>query len=303
MTEHIEIKLIQDVAPAYTLSFYRDHGTISQGKISEKILNEDGSFKCFGAIAIDSANDCVVGCYLAQKQHLIANPSLKSVQSMDTLVAEKYRGKHLVEKMARHLYDNLQSQGYECVVGVPNHNIEQLRYVKLKWNESAQIFRFTLIIPSFFCRIASIVNHNAVAEVSSSDELSSTWKKRLSSVELMLITNALRKGAKLFINEKCLAVTVLKDGRLQLGIARFARDTKKHDRFSFLVGLLAANKTSMLVTYCTLYSKTCNLFGGIPVLRTKSLRFAGRFLGPMEKVSFGEKSFEYIEFDTWGHYC
>ena len=305
MTDLYKIVLIKDISAEKLIDFYKNHGSNGQLNIKDKILDDKLSFKCIGSVAIFLETNEIVASYLAIPQKLIANPSLNCVQSMDTLVSVDHRGRFLVEKMARVLYLSLEENGFDCVFGVPNLNIEKLRYSKLGWNAARQIYRYTFWFPLAFHLFAKMLLKKIITNtnrVESDKIFLKNWRRYLNDIELNYINFALDSGDQVYYTDDMLAI-IQKDGiKCKVGMLRSKKNISLIKRLMYILVLMIKCNCSILVTYATEDSPTSK-FLKLPILKTRSMRFAGRFLSHLKQVSFGEPSFEYIEFDTWRFPC
>ena len=99
MQTEIRNLVIENYKPI--IDFYAKHGDRSYDWYNKKLKKDIISGKIIGTICYEKNSDNIIGAYLGMIQVLLCNPSLKAVQSIDTLISPKYRGGRILIKLAR----------------------------------------------------------------------------------------------------------------------------------------------------------------------------------------------------------
>ena len=133
------------------INFYSKYGDRTYNWYEKKLKKDIISGVIIGKICIINKNE-IIGSYLGRIQSLLSNPTLKAVQSIDTLIAPSHRGGTILIKLAKEFYEDLKKESFDCIFGLPNKKIEKFRYKFLKWNLSKPTYSYTIFIPIFLLR-------------------------------------------------------------------------------------------------------------------------------------------------------
>ncbi|MBL8678077.1 MAG: GNAT family N-acetyltransferase [Myxococcales bacterium] len=114
--------------------FARNGSPRSEAKVLWQYANNPTG-KLYVDFAIDPARpDEIAGIYAVQPCFVRVGAEVRlGVQSVDTLVDERYRGQGLFVKMARAVYDRCARDGCALVYGFPNGNSAHGFFTKLDW--------------------------------------------------------------------------------------------------------------------------------------------------------------------------
>jgi GNAT superfamily N-acetyltransferase len=114
--------------------FERNGSPRSDAKVRWQ-YNDNPTRKLFVDFAIDPARpDEIAGIYAVQPCAMRVGAEVRlGVQSVDTLVDERYRGQGLFVKMARAVYDRCARDGCALVYGFPNGSSAHGFFTKLDW--------------------------------------------------------------------------------------------------------------------------------------------------------------------------
>ena len=290
MQTEIRNLVIENYKPI--IDFYAKHGDRSYDWYNKKFKKDIISGKIIGTLCFEKNSNNIVGAYLGRIQVLLCNPSLKAVQSIDTLISPKYRGGKILIKLAREFYDFLEKESFDCVYGLPNSNIKKFRYKFLNWNYSKTTYSYNVIIPVFILRFFFYIFNYVIGSKQSfnfSNESIDQLKK------------------KLFVNNDCLenkikgAYWISYDSNFftYIGLCRTGKKLNILSKLYLLMMISSKAKTFFLRTYSTDNTETASIFKPFS-LKKKALDFSGLVLTEKNNLSFKEKFFEYIEFDTFG---
>ena len=287
---------LKDAEPDAVIGFYDKFGDASQKSIRSKLTTSTGHYKCNGAVALSTAGE-IVGVYLGIPQRLLANPTLKAAQSVDTLIAPSCRGSGLIKKLAEFHFAILEEAGIECIFGVPNKLFEQITYKRLGWNMSRQTYRYIVFLPSplLWLLHLSVLKADR-SNVSDNSEDRGMQPPKLTEAEKDLLN--MKAGYEIVTGFGCLAVIKRNRYKTQIGMIRCNRKCSGLDRFKFLALLAAQSPVSLLLSYATSESPTAQFLKPFSIYQ-KSLHFSGRLLGVRRGASFGEQYLEYLEYDTF----
>lgn len=293
MNESIKIKALADVDPESVIAFYAKFGDAAQKSIRTKLTSSSGAYKCHGAIGI-SSNGEVVGAYLGIHQALLSNPELNSSQSVDTLISPNYRGTALLRNLAVFHYNALEINGFDCVFGVPNKLIEKIRYKRLDWNMSRIIYRFIIIFPSPLLYVLHLI----FSILGNIDYFKNNVRTtpEIGDVVRNLLAN--KTGVEIVTGLGCLAVIKKQRYKIKIGIIRYNKKISSIQRLRFLALLAYKFPLGLMISYATRDSETAQFLKTFSI-RSESLHFSGRLLGARRGASFGEQSFEFLEYDTF----
>jgi hypothetical protein len=288
----IEIADIRDREIDEILSFYATYGGGDLSWYRNKLQKDFNSGRLLGKLCIDSETNKIVGSYLGVSQTLLSNPALKSVQSIDTLIAPQARGGGSLRKVANTFYEHLANSGYDCVYGLPNKNIELVRFRVLGWNESRLTYRYFVPIPTFILRILF-----RIISLSRFGKISFTVKpKDINQIKELVMSN---DRIEYIVNNGMLSCAY-KSGILQkVGVVRTGQVLGFIGCLNALCHLAMRSKGLFLMTYATSDSETSSIFNRFSIKR-KALKFSGLNLNKGHNYSFGEAPFEFVEFDTYG---
>tara|TARA_A100001015_G_scaffold240124_1_gene273695 strand:+ start:713 stop:1591 length:879 start_codon:yes stop_codon:yes gene_type:complete len=274
------------------IDFYAKYGDRSYDWYNKKFKKDIILGKIIGKICVEKNSNNIVGAYLGRIQPLLRNPSLKAVQSIDTLISPKYRGGKILIRLAREFYDFLKKESFDYVYGLPNLKIKKFRYKFLNWNYSQTTYSYNVIIPIFILRFFFFIINFFIG-----------------SKQLFNFTNEnideLKK--RLFINNNCLenkdkgAYWISYDSKFftYIGLCRVGRKLNIFSKLYLLMMMSSKAKTFFLRTYSTANTETASIFNPFSV-KIKALDFSGVVLTEQTNLTFKENYFEYIEFDTFG---
>jgi hypothetical protein len=286
-----EIKNLTSEKCISILKFYARYGDRSFSWYEKKLKDDILSGTVIGKYCINNNNE-IIAAYLGKIQSLISNPSLKVVQSIDTLVAPSHRGGHVLIKLAKEFYDYLKIKSFDCVFGLPNKKIEKFRYKFLKWNLSRPTYSYTVFFPIFFLRlfyycIKHFINKKNFFKFSQ-DKIYSLKK----NLKINKFCKENENNEAYWISSENFYFTFI-------GLCRAGRKLNILDKFIFLSNIASSSKGFFLKTYSTEDTETASIFKTFS-FKKKALNFSGIVLANNSKLSFGEQSLEFIEFDTFG---
>lgn len=274
------------------IAFYEKNGFGPANWYRQKLAPPHQSGKLLGSVCVDTASGEILGAYLGLDQPLLCNPALKAVQSIDTLISPQARGGNLLRQVGEAFYRELAERGYDCVYGLPTRRSAPLRERALGWNKSRATYRYLVPLPIPLLKLADLVFRLLPGQAASSvrkERALDTWTKACSAHpnwvchdERELFSIGYRRGVF-----------------AKIGLVRCRRSMGWLDRFKTLCRLASLCDGWFLLTYATEDSDTARLFSSFS-LKKWALNFSGRLLGAESKFSFGETSFEFLEFDTFG---
>jgi hypothetical protein len=273
------------------IQFYAKYGDRSFSWYEKKLKDDIISGTVIGKFCTIN-NSEIVAAYLGRIQSLISNPSLKAVQSIDTLVAPSHRGGHILIKLAKEFYEYLKIKSFECVFGLPNKKIEKFRYKFLKWNLSRPTYSFTVFVPIFLLRlfyyfIKFFIKKNNFFNFSQ-DKIYNLKK----NIKINKFCKENENNGAYWISSENFYFTFI-------GLCRVGRKLNILKKFIFLSIIASFSKGFFLKTYSTEDTETASIFKTFSI-KKKGLNFSGVILANNSKLSFGEQSLEFIEFDTFG---
>jgi len=287
-----EIVDIKEKSIDEILHFYVTYGDGNPVWYQNKLQKSFESGRLLGKLCIASDSKSIIGAYLGINQPLLSNPSLKSVQSIDTLISPQARGGGVIRKIARAFYDELANSGYDCVYGLPNKRIEKIRYKVLGWNESRLTYRYIVPIPAFVLRIAlrllSFLSPNLIS-----------FGAKSKGVEQIKSFAQLNDKIQYIHGNGMLSCSYKKGWFQKVGVIRTGQELSVFGKFRALCLLSVRSEGFFLLTYATQDSETGSLFAPFSI-KKEALKFSGINLINLPRFSFGEAPFEFVEFDTYG---
>jgi hypothetical protein len=271
------------------IAFY-EHNTSAPAEWHRRKLTDPyRSGKLLGQLCVDSASQQIVGAYLGLDQPLLCNPALKAVQSIDTLISPQARGGSLLRQIGQSFYRDLSTRGYDCVYGLPTSRSEPLRERALGWNKARTTYRYVVPVPIPVLRLAHLVLRKPAQ-----------WSQRKDAALDALARRFGGDAAFVSHDRPGLFFIAYRSGLFaKVGLIRTRRNLGWLDRLRTLCSVAASAPGWFLMTYATEDSETARVFSALSV-RKQTLNFAGRLIGAEARFSFGEISFEFIEFDTFG---
>jgi hypothetical protein len=294
------IKDLLDVDSAQLSRYYAEF-TDKNFRFYEKKF---GLFKklnlLMGKVAIDSNDGKIIASYLFIDQMLLANPNLKSAQSIDTLVRPDARGGNILRALAKSLYSDLKYQGYQCIYGMPSKSLALFLERVLKWNKSKDTFRYIVFIPLPVLRlIGFIANHFLTLNYKLTNCTGGISLKHFGSLSNIFLNSDSK--AFIFLKSPYIA-SVLKSSKIYVDIGFIRKQGSAQSWLNrlFHLSFLALHTKGMFYrTYASVDSETARYISCF-FFATKSLPFSGKlYLKGEEHVSFGEQSIEFIEYDNF----
>jgi hypothetical protein len=286
-----EIKNVNSDNCKSLLNFYSKFGDRSFNWYEKKLKKEIISGTIIGKICTINENE-IIGAYLGRIQSLLSNPSLKAVQSIDTLISPSYRGGKILIRLAKEFYDFLKKDSYDCVFGLPNKKIEKFRYKFLNWNLSRQTYSYTIFIPIFLLRFLYYLIKIFIKKknfFNYSDKKIDALKKILRSSDYSCENKAY--GAY-WIASKNFYFTFV-------GLCRVGRTLNIFEKFFLLLIIAEKADGFFLKTYSTEKAETAIIFSPFSI-KKKALNFSGLNFTDKKNLQFSEQSLEFVEFDTFG---
>jgi hypothetical protein len=287
---NFEIKNLSTDNFESVIDFYSKYGDRSYSWYEKKLKKEIMSGNIVGKICFD--NKKVVGAYLGRIQTLLCSPSLKTIQSIDTLIAPSYRGGKILIRLAKEFYQFLKLNSYDVVYGIPNKKIEKFRYKFLNWKLLAPTYSFTVLIPIFLLRFFYYVFRFFFSK-----KIFFNYNKE----EIILIKKKLT--VKNYTHENFTHGIYWISGHNKIftfiGLFRVKRHLNIFEKFLVLLVASSNSKGFFLKTYSTLNSQTANIFRPFSI-KKKALNFSGSFLSKKAEILSKKSSFEFVEFDTFG---
>ena len=285
-----EIKNLSPDNYESVINFYSKYGDRSFSWYEKKLKKEIMSGNIVGKICFD--NEKVIGAYLGRNQTLLCSPSLKAIQSIDTLIAPSHRGGKILIRLAKEFYQFLRLNSYDIVCGLPNKKIEKFRYKFLNWNLLAPTYSFTVFIPIFFLRFFYYFFRFFLKK-----KIFFDYKKK----KIILIKKKLT--AKNYTHENLTHGIYWIKGQNNyftfIGLFRIEKNLNIFEKFLVLLVASSDAKGFFLKTYSTPNSETAKIFKPFSI-KKKALNFSGCFLSNKAKILSEKNSFEFIEFDTFG---
>jgi hypothetical protein len=290
----MEIKVIdiRDKEFSEVLQFYAENGDEEASFYKYKLQSAHDRGALIGKLCVTPEDDKIIGAYLGVDQPLLCNPMLKAAQSIDTLVSPEARGKGVIRKVAREYYTQLRALGYDSVYGLPNKKIEGIRFGALGWNESRLTYRYFVPIPIPLLKLGYLLFSYlgpSYIRFSAREEDLNLSKVRLSEnkdVHWSYFEGLLKSSYKKGLFEK-------------VGAVRAGQYSGMLGKLAILCALAARSKGLFLMTYATAGSETGHIFSAFSI-KQEGLKFSGMNLISIPNYSFGEVSFEFVEFDTFG---
>jgi hypothetical protein len=274
------------------IQFYAKYSVKSYKWYNQKLKKGLISGKIIGKIAINKTNNKIIGAYIGRIQNLLSNPSLKAVQSIDTLISPAYRGGKVLINLSREFYEFLKVQNFDCVYGLPNEKIKKFRYKFLKWNFSKFTYTYYVFIPVLVLRLlytcANLVGIKKIFNYSN---------KNIHDLKFFL-----------FLNENCIENRNIKgiywvshesSYFTNIGLCRTGKNLSISDKLYLLMIMSLHAKSLFLRTYGTEESETTSIFSPFSI-KKKALEFSGRILKNDGNIIFKEQFFEFVEFDNFG---
>jgi len=273
------------------VAFYEENTAVPAHWHRRKLESHYATGKLLGSLCMDSSGR-LLGAYLGLDQPLLCNPALKAVQSIDTLISPQARGGSLLRQIGESFYRGLSERGFDCVYGLPTRRSEPLRERALGWNKSRAAYRYVVPIPIFLLKIA----HLGFQSLRPRDQ--SPHRKRPELESLMRHFSEHPKYA-CHDQRELFSISYRSGAFTKVGLVRARRNMGLRHRLETLCSLAARSSGWFLLTYATEDSETARLFSSFS-LKKHTLNFSGRLISPGPKFSFGETSFEFAEFDTFG---
>ena len=289
---NIEIKDVLSENYKAIIEFYSKYGDKTYSWYDKKLKNGIISGKIIGKICRVKETNEIVASYLCRIQPLLSNPLLKSVQSIDTLTAPSHRKGGITAKLAKEFYEYLKTESYDCIYGLPNPRADKFFYRILKWNLSRETYSYNVFIPVFILRFFYNLMNFFTKEKKSFNY--SLEKKNQLNNKLIINADCIenqKRGAYWISYEQTFFTNI--------GLCRTGRNLSLFDKFYILMMMSSVAKSFFLRTYSTNQTETAKIFSPFS-FRKKALDFSGVILKKDNKFSFGEQSFEFIEFDTFG---
>jgi hypothetical protein len=288
----LKIVDLSEVSFENLIEFYAKNGEAQMEWYVVKFERIYNSGLLLGSLCIDIDGGEIIGAYLGVQQQLLCNKNLMAVQSIDTLIAHKARGGGILKKLAVHYYSMLVKRGFNCVFGMPNKNIEQLRYRLLGWNKSRDIYFFVSYFPAPILRLFSKLfrfAHDSPNNLESSRKQAFELEKKYKLSDHILFSSDGSIVSATYDTKLCTKV----------GLIRYRGKNTFLKRFKILCAVAERGTGFFLTTYATIDSETASYFNHFSV-KKRSSPFCGLILNNDPPYSFGEQSFEFIEFDTFG---
>jgi hypothetical protein len=287
-----EINTVSSKNCNHIINFYAKYGDQSYDWYKKKLKKDILYGRVIGKICQIKGKNEVLGSYLGRIQSLLCDPSLKAIQSIDTLIAPPLRGGIVLRSLANEFYKDLKEKSFVFIYGLPNKKIDKFRYRVLKWYPIKNIYSYTVLVPIFLLRwiykvLKFIIKKKLILNFS---------KKQINFLKGFLI---LPKSSKEFYYNGVYWVLSENFYFSYIGLCRAGRNMSKLEKFFLL--LVIANSASgfFLKTYATENSETAKIFNSFSLLK-KNLDFSGLILSKKNYYSLSEKSFEFVEFDTFG---
>lgn len=290
----MEVEIRNVVSENYKsiIDFYAKYGDRRYDWYNKKLKKGIISGKIIGKICVEKNSNNVVGAYLGRIQLLLCCPSLKAVQSIDTLISPKYRGGKILIKLAREFYDFLKKESFDCVYGLPNSKIKKFRYKFLNWNYFKTTYSYYVIIPTFILRFF----FNLTNIFLGNKKIFSYQKEKIYELKKKFEINS-----NCFENQNRGAYWVSYENKYftNIGICRTGKKLNILHKIYLLMMMSSKTKSLFLRTYSTDQTETASIFNPFS-FKKKALDFSGLNLREKSNLPFKVNSFEYIEFDTFG---
>ena len=274
------------------INFYAKYGDQSYDWYTKKLKDDIISKKIIGEICIDKKTNKIVGVYLGRIQPLLSSPSLKAVQSIDTLISPNYRGGRVLINLANKFYKSLNEKYFDYIYGLPNKRIEKFRLKFLKWNYSAATYCYIVFIPIFLLRFfyffIKLFIKNKILFNFSLEKIN--LLKKILKINIDLNENFIH-GAYWISNESSLFT--------EIGLCRTSKNLSIFNNLILLSIFASTARGFFLKTYSTKDTETAEVFRFFSI-KKKALNFCGLNLKNKPKKIFNQKSFEFIEFDNFG---
>jgi hypothetical protein len=276
------------------INFYAKYGDQSYDWYIKKFKDDIILKKIIGEICIDKNTNEIVGAYLGRVQPLLSSPSLKAVQSIDTLISPNYRGGRVLINLANKFYKSLKEKSFDCIYGLPNQKIEKFRFKFLKWNYSAATYCYIVFIPIFLLKIFYFFIRLFIK-----NKIFSNYSlKKINLLKKILVINTnhnenLIHGTYWISSENSLFTDI--------GLCRTSRNLSTFSSLVILSILASTAQGFFLKTYSTKDTETGEVFRFFSI-KKRALNFCGLNLKNEPKKIFNQKSFEFVEFDTFGLY-
>lgn len=288
----IQIKIVNSENYKSIINFYAKYGDRPYEWYDKKLKNGIISGKIIGKVCINLENDEIVASYLCKIQPLLSTPSLKSVQSIDTLTAPSFRKGSVTFKLAKEFYQYLRDNSFDCIYGLPSRRADKFFYKILKWNLSKKTFSYYVLVPTiilrFFFNLTNIFLGNKNIFHYQEEKIYELKKK-------------FEINSNCFENQNRGAYWVSYENKYftNIGICRTGKRLNIFHKFYLLMMMSSKAKSLFLRTYSTDQTETAKIFNPFS-FKKKALDFSGLNLKEKSKLPFKVNSFEYIEFDTFG---
>jgi len=287
-----EINTVNSKNCNYILNFYVKYGDQSYDWYKKKLETDILSGRIIGKICQIKDGNEVLGSYLGRIQSLLCNPSLKAIQSIDTLIAPPLRGGIVLRSLANAFYRDLKEKSFNFIYGLPNKKIDKFRYRVLKWYPIKDTYSYTVFVPIFLLRwiykiLRFIIKKKLILNFS---------KNQINSLKELLILPKSSSEYQLYG-----AYWVLSENFYfsYIGLCRAGKNINKLEKFFLLLAIANSAKGLFLKTYATENSETAKILKPFCFTK-KNLDFSGLVLSKNYHYSFSEHSFEFVEFDTFG---
>lgn len=287
-----EIKTVNSKNCNYILDFYSKYGDQSYNWYKKKLETDILTGRVIGKICQIKDGNEVLGSYLGRIQPLLCDPSLKAIQSIDTLIAPPLRGGIVLRSLANEFYKDLKEKSFIFIYGLPNKKIDKFRYRVLKWYPIKDTNSYTVFVPTlllrWFYKILRFIIKKKLIFNFSQNQINSL--KKLLILPKSTIEHQLH-GAYWVLSENFYFSYI--------GLCRTGRNINKLEKFFLLLVIANSAKGLFLKTYATENSETARIFKPFSFTK-KNLDFSGLVLSKNHHYSFSEKTFEFVEFDTFG---
>ena len=287
-----EINTVSSKNCNHIINFYAKYGDQSYDWYKKKLKKDILYGRVIGKICQIKGKNEVLGSYLGRIQSLLCDPSLKAIQSIDTLIAPPLRGGIVLRSLANEFYKDLKEKSFVFIYGLPNKKIDKFRYRVLKWYPIKNIYSYTVLVPIFLLRwiykvLKFIIKKKLILNFS---------KKQINFLKGFLI---LPKSSKEFYYNGVYWVLSENFYFSYIGLCRAGKNINKLENFFLLLAIANSAKGLFLKTYATENSETAKILKPFCFTK-KNLDFSGLVLSKNYHYSFSEHSFEFVEFDTFG---
>tara|TARA_B100001057_G_scaffold386666_1_gene393667 strand:- start:2063 stop:2935 length:873 start_codon:yes stop_codon:yes gene_type:complete len=287
---NFEIKNLSPDNYEPVIDFYSKYGDRSFSWYEKKLKKEIMSGNIVGKVCFD--NEKVIGAYLGRIQTLLCSPSLKAIQSIDTLIAPSHRGGKILIRLAKEFYQFLKLNSYDVVYGLPNKKIEKFRYKFLNWKLLAPTYSFTVFIPIFLLRFIYYFFRFFLKKRMFFDYKNEKENLIKNKLTIKNYTHENLAHGIYWINGQNNYFTFI-------GLFRIEKNLNIFQKFLALLVASSNSKGYFLKTYSTSNSETADIFKPFSI-KKKALNFSGCFLTNRAEILLKGSSFEFVEFDTFG---